>query len=186
MPTAYLTVPQTAELLQVAVPDVLQLIDEGRLRAVRIGADWRVPETALDRLAEAPPPRPAASPLAQLPLGAGERWCPTFAGRKDFRVRGGVAEGAVIWPGPKAGPMALPKSFFTAMLREFAGQTLPIGMEFRRADTGTLGRWVQDNLPTRMNPTCYIAGLLVTEGYAEKPPERGYIRFLPARRMPKA
>jgi hypothetical protein len=44
-----------------------------------------------------------------------------------------------------------------------------------------LGQWIQENLPTKMNPACYVGGLLIEEGYAERP-RAGVIRFLPRRR----
>ena len=48
-------------------------------------------------------------------------------------------------------------------------------------EEGSFGQWIQEKLPTKMNPACYVAGLLIEEGYAERA-RAGVIRFLPQRR----
>ena len=92
-----------------------------------------------------------------------------------------MEQGSLIWPGLKAPyPVKCSKEFFEAMLKKHRGQTLRVGLNFSDPGEGSLGAYVQQELNTRMNPTVYIAGLLVDEGYAERS-ERGYIRFFSRR-----
>jgi len=48
-----------------------------------------------------------------------------------------------------------------------------VGTVFHAPPPNSLGEWIQKNRKTRMNPTYAIAGLLIAEGYAERP-EPGY------------
>jgi len=72
----------------------------------------------------------------------------------------------------------LSREFFERMMTEFQGKEGPAGLIFKGAVSGSLGKWIQENLKTKMNPTYCVAGLLVTEGYAERV-EAGIIRFFP-------
>ena len=56
-----------------------------------------------------------------------------------------------------------------------------VGLSFGGPEEGSFGQWIQEKLPTKMNPACYVAGLLIEEGYAERA-RAGVIRFLPQRR----
>ena len=71
-----------------------------------------------------------------------------------------------------------PREFFERMLSKFQGHELPAGLIFSGPESGSLGEWIQENLPTKMNPTYCVAGLLAAEGYAERKGV-GVIRFFP-------
>jgi hypothetical protein len=102
----------------------------------------------------------------------------TFAGRSQFRVSGTIKTGARIWPGKMQSGLFFSRQFFERMMTEFHGRELPAGLIFSGPEPGSLGEWIQANLPTKMNPTYCVAGLLAAEGYAERR-EAGVIRFFP-------
>jgi excisionase family DNA binding protein len=91
------------------VPEILALIEEGKLRAIRIGSNIRIPEPELERLPVtcAAGPAPAEDerdlPDTETPL-ENTRLVATRTGRATFRVAGSVAAGAEIWPGKNALP----------------------------------------------------------------------------------
>ena len=99
----YQTPEETAKLLKVEVTDIMSLIDQGKLRAIRIAHSIRIPETELERLPVTCAAGPTAtenvpcSPATET-LPNNSRWCYTRRGVR-FRVSGSVAEGAEIWPG---------------------------------------------------------------------------------------
>jgi excisionase family DNA binding protein len=180
MPT-YLTPEEVAEQLKVAVSEVLSLITEGKLRAIRINSAIRVPEGALESLevtCAAVPIEVArtASPSEDEKLGEGQRWIYTRTGRAKFRVSGSIAYGAHIWPGGMKYPIKFPKDFLDGLLARFHGQEIPVGGQYDDAFKGSLGGYIQEKLKTKMNPAVYLAALLIDEGYA-KTSRRGYIQF---------
>jgi len=69
-----------------------------------------------------------------------------------------------------------PREFLSGLVGHFRGRTVRIGSKFDDPGEGSLGDYIQKNLPTKMNPAVYLGGLLIEEGYAEKP-KRGYLRF---------
>jgi excisionase family DNA binding protein len=171
----YLTPEETAEQLKVALSEIMALIDQGRLRALRIGENLRIPELELERLAETCAASPRASSGEALP--GDSRWCLTRTGKK-FRVAGSIAEGADIWPGQMRYPLKFPKSFMAALFKHFkTGVDVSIGGAFDGPPSGSLGEFIQHKLNTRMNPAVYVAALLIDEGYAIPSSRRGYIQF---------
>jgi excisionase family DNA binding protein len=181
--SSYLTPEQLAEQLQIEVEDVVSLIEQGKLRAIRIGDNIRIREAELENLqitcAAVPAPAdrlPVLSPLDKETLPEGTRWCLTRTGRAKFRVSGSIASGADIWPGKMQYPIKFPKAFMDAMLERFRDAEVPIGGKFDDPGRGSLGEFIQQKLQTKMNPAVYLAALLIDEGYAD-PVRRGYIRF---------
>jgi hypothetical protein len=67
------------------------------------------------------------------------------------------------------------------MLGRFRGREVNVGLQFDRPGPGSLGEWIKKNLPTKMNPATYVAGLLIDEGYAERS-GRGTIQFYEKRK----
>ena len=180
---SYLTPEEVGERLKVAASEILALIDEGKLRAIRIGNNIRIPEPELENLAVtcAAGPAPVAIPApsrADMP-GDNTRWVDTRTRRAKFRVSGSVAAGAEIWPGKMRYPIKFPKAFMDALLAHFRGGDVPVGGSFDGPVTGSLGEFIQQKLGTKMNPAVYIAALLIDEGYAEPSPRRGSIRLRP-------
>lgn len=46
----YYTIRQVASHLQVTKCTVYKLVQEGKLRAVKVGGQWRIPQSALDAM----------------------------------------------------------------------------------------------------------------------------------------
>jgi excisionase family DNA binding protein len=182
---SYLTPEELAQQLKVAVADVMSLIEQGKLRALRIGSSIRIQEAEVEKLnvtcAAVPTAEDALPVSADIKRGAlqnGSRWCLTRTGRAKFRVAGSVAAGAEIWPGRMQYPIKFPKHFMDATLAHFREGEVPVGGKFDDPGRGSLGEFIQQQLKTKMNPAVYLAALLIEEGYAE-PARRGYIRFRP-------
>jgi excisionase family DNA binding protein len=171
------TPDEVAEILKIDVATVQELIATNQLGSVRLGNHVRIRETDLRNcLQQSTAGRP------EIAVENGARFCRTFGGRAKFRVEGSIENGARIWPGSKAQyPIICSKEFFESLLKKHRGQTIRAGLSFSDPGAGTLGAYVQKELKTMMNPTAYIAGLLVNEGYAERS-ERGYISFFSRRK----
>jgi hypothetical protein len=79
-------------------------------------------------------------------------------------------------------PINFPKETLDALLAHGRSRgEMRVGLSFSGPEEGSLGQWIQEKLPTKMNPSCYVGGLLIEEGYAERL-RPGVIRFLPRRR----
>ena len=180
----FVTPEELAEQLKVEVGEILSLIDQGKLRALRIGDHIRIQEEDVDRLQEtcAAVPRVDQSP----PLGDnrvfpdGSRWVFTRTRRAKFRVSGSIssADGVRIWPGKMRYPIHFPSQFLDRMLEQFSNREVPVGGQFDDPGAGSLGDYIQRELPTKMNPAVYLAALLIEEGYAGDG-GRGKICFRP-------
>jgi excisionase family DNA binding protein len=178
-----LTPEEVASFLKIEPKDVVQLIETGELRAYKVGSVYRVGQKDVDAFLEScsTSSRRATgrtgSRLLGDPLRPNDaRKCKTFAGLKEFQVSGSIAAGAQIWPGQMRYPIRFPKEFFDALLGRFRGREINVGLQFDRPAQGSLGEWIKKNLPTKMNPATYVAGLLIDEGYAVRS-GRGTIRF---------
>jgi excisionase family DNA binding protein len=177
---SYLTLEETAEQLKVEVTEIMLLIEQGKLRAIRIGNNIRIPETEVEKLlftSAAGPTRtdvPASPATETLPDNS--RLIPTRTGRATFRVSGSIAAGADIWPGKMRYPIKFPKSFMGALLAHFSEGEVAVGGSFDGPLRDSLGEFIQQELKTKMNPAVYLAALLIEEGYADAS-HRGYIRF---------
>jgi excisionase family DNA binding protein len=179
----YLTPEELAGQLKIEVEDVMSLIEEGKLAAIRIGKSIRIREQEVEKLQitcaavpSATAPLPGSPPSAKEVLMDGSRWCLTRTGRAKFRVLGSVATGADIWPGQMQYPIKFPKQFMDAMLKHFRGAEVPVGGKFDDPGHGSLGEFIQEKLKTKMNPAVYLAALLIDEGYADAA-RRGYVQF---------
>ena len=177
---SYLTPEETAQQLKVEVTDIMPLIEQGTLRAIRIGNNIRIPEAEVEKLLVTSAAAPARTDVPAL-LGTeilpdNSRLIPTRTGRATFRVSGSIATGADIWPGKMRYPIKFPKSFMDALLARFSEQEVAVGGSFGDPPPGSLGEFIQQKLKTKMNPAVYLAALLIEEGYADTT-RRGYIRF---------
>lgn len=177
----YLTPEELAEQLKVEVGDVISLIEQGKLRALRIGSNIRIREEEVEKLQATCAAVPSTAP--SMPSGDNtivpddSRWCLTRTGKAKFRVSGSIATGARIWPGRMRYPITFPKDFMDAMLEHFSNaEEVPVGGKFDDPGRGSLGEYIQRKLNIKMNPAVYMAALLIDEGYAESS-RRGYIRF---------
>jgi excisionase family DNA binding protein len=176
----YLTPEETAQHLKVEPAEIVSLVEQGKLRAARIGNSIRIPESELENLAVTCAAVPTAIDVPASietpePLADNSRWCETLTGKK-FRVSGSVATGAEIWPGQMRYPIKFPKPFMGALLAHFREREVAVGGSFDGPLRGSLGEFIQQKLKTKMNPAVYVRALLMDEGYAEVT-RRGYIRF---------
>jgi excisionase family DNA binding protein len=175
----YLTPQEAAQQLKVETQAITELIREGKLRAIRIGEDIRIPAKEFERLTFTCPAGPVADVDSRVPMALQSldtsRQCLTRNGT-PFRVSGSVASGAEIWVGKMRYPIKLPKSFMDTLLVHFPEAEVPVGGSFDGPTPSSLGEFVQQELKTKMNPAVYVAALLIDEGYAEAS-RRGYIRF---------
>lgn len=189
-PKKLLSPEEVASILRVDPGDVLTLIEKRTLRAYKLGSIVRIAEDDLERCLESsatgvegtegnePPPGALARNHSQ----ARVRLCKAFGGRATFRVSGHVDTGVQIWPGDMRSPISFPKEKLDALLAYGRSRgEMRVGLTFSGPEEGSLGHWIQEKLPTKMNPACYVGGLLIEEGYAERP-RPGVIRFLPCRR----
>jgi hypothetical protein len=165
--------------------DVLKLVENGSLAAYQFSGFVRIFEDSLEQFLEAcainqeSSRSPSVSPISVNRNQEVTRLCRTFAGRRTFRVSGHVHSGAKIWPGEMRYPIHFPRDKFAALLAVGRSrEEMKVGLSFGGPEGGSLGEWIQVNLPTKMNPACYVAGLLIEEGYAERA-RPGVIRFLP-------
>jgi hypothetical protein len=155
--------------------EILALVDQGSIRAMRIGSSVRIPETEPERLLVTCAASHSQSTPESLP--GGSRGCLTRTGTK-FRVSGSIADGAEIWPGKMRYPIKFPRSFMKALLSRFSEPgDVAVGGSFDGPSPGSLGEFIQQKLNTKMNPAVYIAALLINEGYADASARRGYIEF---------
>jgi excisionase family DNA binding protein len=176
---SYLTPEQTAQSLNVDVAEIMALIEQGKLRAMRIGDKIRIPEPEIETLllTSAAGPAHMDSPARANSLDA-SRLVATRSGRAKFRVAGAIPAGLEIWPGKMRYPIKFPRPFLAALLMQFNGKTVPVGGRFDGPPQGSLGEFIQQGLGTKMNPAVYLAAILIEEGYADAP-KRGYIRIHP-------
>jgi len=177
---SYLTPEETAQQLKVDVTEIMPLIEQGKLRAIRIGNNIRVPEQEVEKLlitsAAGPNPKDVSASLVTGTLPDNSRLMRTRTGRATFRVRGGVATGADIWPGKMQYPIKFPKWFMDDLLAHFSEREVAVGGSFDEPLRGSVGEFIQQKIKTKMNPAVYLAALLIEEGHADAS-RRGYIRF---------
>src|ERR1035437_4736578 len=113
---------EVAAILQVDPGDVLTLIEEGTLRADKIGRIVRIAEDDLERCLEASATETAGrEPQPGAVTGnhsqAGVWLCKGVGGRATFRVSGHMDSGVVqIWPGKMRYPISFPKEKLDALL----------------------------------------------------------------------
>jgi len=185
---AVLTPEEVGAFLKIDPEEIIRLIEQGELRAYKVGSVYRVRRADVDSFLDScsTSNSQAAGPRHTRargePVGSSDtRKCKTFAGLGEFRVSGSIATGAEIWPGQMRYPIRFPKDFFDSLLRRFRAQEVNVGLQFDRPGKDSLGEWIKKNLPTKMNPATYVAGLLIDEGYAERA-GRGVIQFYDRRK----
>jgi excisionase family DNA binding protein len=177
---SYLTPEETAQQLKVEATEIMSLIEQGKLRAIRIGNNIRVPEQEVEKLlitsAAGPNSKDVSASVLTETLPDNSRLMRTRTGRATFRVRGGVATGADIWPGKARYPIKFPKWFMDDLLANFSEREVAVGGSFDGPLRGSVGEFIQRKIKTKMNPAVYLVALLIEEGYADAS-RRGYIRF---------
>lgn len=169
------------EILQIDTEHVFKLVHGGQLRAYKIAGQLRFSEEDFREFlngctiqGDAVAPR------------VGKRECETFAGRKKFSYSGSVDTGTKVWVGTAMqSPLKFTKEQWDALLDAFRGKTIPAGLSFDKPEAGSMGEWIKANWQTKMGPATYVGGILISEGYAERPGP-GKIRFFGSRRESSA
>ena len=102
---------------------------------------------------------------------------PTWRGRSKFRYSGSVLEGTDIEYGEKFCHKAtVGETAYSALLKTFAGQEVPIGTSRTTPPPNSVGAW----LITHVSPTAlasYVGPILIDQGYAKKGSAADLIRF---------
>ncbi len=156
----YLTPEEAAQILKVEVAGVISLVNDGKLRVIRIGGAIRIPESELERLyLTSPAVASSAADVADksdVAFVDGTRWCLTRQGVR-FRVAGCIASGAAIWPGKMRYSIKFPKEFMDALLSHFRGD-VAVGGKFDDPGRGSIGEFIQSQLGIKMNPRSLARG----------------------------
>src|SRR5258708_39683770 len=110
---SYLTPEETAQQLKVEVTEIMLLIEQGKLRGIRIGNNIRIPEQEVEKLlitsAAGPNPEDVSASLLTETPPDNSRSMRTRTGRATFRARGGVPTGADSRPGKMRRPLKPPQ-----------------------------------------------------------------------------
>jgi excisionase family DNA binding protein len=177
--TRFYTPDELAQVLSVDAAVVLDLVASGRLRAYRIGEHVRISETDLQQYLETAivsTPHPAEQPAAAPPSAETRKECPTFGGQASFTYLGSVATGTTIWPSKKASyKLVFDAAQWALLLDTFRGKEFRAGLNFAKPEPGSLGAWIKEHWNTKMGPAAYVGGILISEGYADRP-KPGWIR----------
>jgi excisionase family DNA binding protein len=182
----YCSPEEIANTLKISVGEVLGEIKRGELRAVQVDGSVRIAESDVKRwlpdfLDRHPLCKARQADVMDLPPGY--RWCRTASGKARFPVRGSITSGAQMLSGTMQ--MTLPyfdADFLAVLLDNFRGRAVRLGQGFQHpAPPNTLAQYIQNNLPTMLNPVGYLAGLLIDEGHATLV-ESDYILFAGSRR----
>jgi excisionase family DNA binding protein len=170
-----------AALLSVDNSLVLNLIESGQLRAHRIGEFLRIEEAEFRKYLDAAVVSAAACvgiAAREVPPASadGRKECPTFGGQAAFTYSGSVAQGTTIWPGKKGSyKLQFDAGQWQLLLETFRGKEFRAGLNFAKPEPGSLGEWIKQHWNTKMGPAAYVGGILIAEGYADRP-RPGWIR----------
>ncbi|MEP7364876.1 MAG: helix-turn-helix domain-containing protein [Acidobacteriota bacterium] len=173
---------ELAQILNVGVTLISNLVSSGQLRAYRIGDHVRVGEADLQAYLERAvvnatqadyPPQKTAFPAA----AETRKECPTFGGQSSFIYTGSVTTGTTIWPSKKQTyKLQFDATQWALLLATFQGKEIRAGLNFAKPEPASLGEWIKQHWNTKMGPAAYVGGILITEGYAARP-RPGWIRI---------
>ena len=90
----------------------------------------------------------------------------TWGGRSSFSYSGSVETGTEIVYG-KGWKAKVSAQDYISLRRHFLDRIVPAGTSRTVPPKGSLGEWLQNNL-TRSAIACYVASILVIEGYAKR------------------
>jgi hypothetical protein len=180
---------ELAEMLQLTPERIANLVQAGQVRGYLIDGEMRIGEEDLEQyLASCIITTPVAiesngllRKIPQISADSGSevpKQCRTFGGQATFTYTGSVPTGTTIWPGQKTSyKMRFVASQWAALLEEFRGKEVRAGLNFSHPESGSFGAWIKLNWNTKMGPAAYVGGILVHEGYAQRP-RPGWITIL--------
>jgi hypothetical protein len=90
----------------------------------------------------------------------------TWGGRSSFKYFGSVEIGTDIIYG-KGWKAVVNTENYIALRQQFKDRIVPVGTSRTAPPKGSLGEWLQANV-TRSAIACYVASILVFEGYAKR------------------
>jgi hypothetical protein len=90
----------------------------------------------------------------------------TWGGRSEFSYTGSVDTGTEIIYG-RGWKARVSAQNYAALRKHFLDRIVPAGTSRTEPPKGSLGEWLQVNV-TRAAIACYVASILVNEGYAER------------------
>lgn len=184
---------EVAGLLSLDSELVISLIQSGQLRGYLIGNQTRIGEEDLKQFLEKCVVPTVFSSVSSAMRNGGmvtvrpsdadqRKECPTFGGQATFSYCGSAATGTIIWPGKKVSyKLRFDADQWAALLVEFRGKEVRAGLNFSHPESGSFGEWIKIRWNTKMGPAAYVGGILIQEGYAERP-RPGWIRFFDARK----
>ncbi len=90
----------------------------------------------------------------------------TWGGRSEFTYSGSVETGTEIVYG-KGWRVKVSAQQYSTLRQQFNGKIVPTGTSRTVPPKGSLGEWLQINV-IRSAIACYVAQILVIEGYAKR------------------
>jgi excisionase family DNA binding protein len=172
-----------AELLSLELDVIAELVRTGKLRAYSIAGELRIGEADLEQylagcVVQSTAPANGNDISKVEPSQEGERKeCKTFGGRTTFVYSGSVLLGTTIWPGQRTSyRLRFDADQWAAMLAAFRGKEVRAGLSFSNPEAGSFGQWLKIHWNTKMGPAAYVGGILIHEGYAERP-RPGWIKI---------
>ena len=177
--TRFYTLEELAQVLSVDAVVVSDLVAAGQLRAYRIGEHVRISEADLQQYLDTVVVGTAPTgqvPTSPPPVGDARKEIPTFGGQASFTYTGTVTDGTTIWPSKKAKyKLSFDTTEWALLLDTFRGKEIRAGLNFAKPEPGSLGAWIKEYWNTKMGPAAYVGGILIAEGYADRP-RPGWIR----------
>lgn len=188
-----MTSDEVGKILRMDTTGVTLLVDQGRLGAFRVGDTLRFSESQVTQFLRTcevakSEHEPAVSEDERTVASVRQtdttdrKWCKTFGGQSEFPYTGSVETGTSIWPGKNVHfRLKFTSQQWSDLLVAFRGRgEVRAGLNFAHPEPGSMGEWIKQNWNTKMGPASYVGGILIAEGYAERP-RRGRIRFFDKR-----
>ncbi len=177
--TKFYTPEELAHVLSVDAGVISDLVASGQLRAYQIGEYVRINEADLQQYLDTVivgTARTEQRSTSPAPAGDARKEIPTFGGQASFTYTGAVTDGTTIWPSKKAKyKLSFDTTQWALLLDTFRGKEIRAGLNFAKPEPGSLGAWIKEHWNTKMGPAAYVGGILIAEGYADRP-RPGWIR----------
>jgi hypothetical protein len=99
---------------------------------------------------------------------ASEKTLDTWGRRSLFKYSGSVQEGTIIYYGESFKYIIeISKSQYSALINHFKGQTVHAGTSRTDPPSGSVGKWLQENV-TRTAIASYVCPILIDENYGRR------------------
>ncbi len=185
----FYTLHNLADLMSLQDERISSLVESGRLKAYRIDGEIRIGEEDVTQyltgcvvqVAQRPTVNGTGTRAVEIPSTAEpavhRQDCRTFGGQATFAYSGSVLTGTIIWPGQRTSyKLRFDAKQWAALLEAFMGKEVRAGLNFSSPEPGSFGEWIKIHWNTKMGPAAYVGGILINEGYAERP-RPGWIKI---------